>query len=106
MNDISTLRERARAIMLEIRFPVHHCGYRQLCEAIPMFALNPEISMTKELYPQLSAQFKRDSESSVRRAILHAWEHGNRDAWDKYFPNGEKAPSNLVFIATILELIK
>lgn len=106
MNDISTLRERTRAIMLEIRFPVHHCGYRQLCEAIPMFVQNPEISMTKELYPRLAKQFKRDSEASIRRAILYAWEHGNRVVWDKHFPNSEKAPSNLVFIATIAELIK
>lgn len=106
MTETITYQEQARKILHEFRFPMHQSGYRQLCTAIPMYAENPEISMTKELYPHLSKQFGRDVESSIRRAILFTWEHGNREAWEKYFPGHMKAPSNLVFIAAIAEQLK
>lgn len=105
MIETITHQEKTRQILRELQFPTHHCGYRQLCAAIPMYAENPEISMTKELYPQLARRFEHDAESSIRRAILCAWENGSQEAWEKYFPGITKAPSNLVFISTIAEQI-
>ena len=106
MIDTITHQEQTRKILHEFQFPIHRCGYRQLCVAIPIYAQNPEISMTKELYPQLAKLFEHDAESSIRRAILCAWENGSREAWVKYFPCFMKTPSNLVFISTIAEHLK
>ena len=109
MIETITQQEQARNILLELGFPVHRSGYRRLRVAIPCFAQNPEQSLTKELYPRIAKQVgctTNDVESSIRRSILCAWEHGNQDAWKEYFPRCRKAPSNMVFIATLAEHLK
>lgn len=90
-----------RSILKDLSFPMHLSGYWLLCVAISLYAQNPNISMTKELYPVLAQQFDRDPESAIRRVILYAWEHGSREVWQEYLPHCHRPPSNLVFIATI-----
>lgn len=61
----------------------------------------------KYLYSEvrkLCGKKSRDAvEKAIRDAIGHAWEHGDRDVWDLYFPTCEKegCPSNEVFIERI-----
>lgn len=99
-----------RALLRELEFPVHQDGYMQLCIGIPRFALAPNQSLSKDLYPYIAAEFggvtADDVESSIRRVIKNAWKHRDPVVWEKYFPKRNKAPSNLVFIATLAEYLK
>ena len=103
-----SFEEPIKQIFREIGFPVYKSGYRKLCAAVPVFALDPEQSLHKELYPRLARDFccsPASVEASIRRVIQWTWEHGNRDAWQKYFPGITRAPTNQVFIATIAECL-
>lgn len=99
--------EQIRSILHELSVPIHQGGYRKLCLAIPCFAADPEQGLIKGVYPFVSQELgcTGSVEASIRRTIRHAWDHGNRAAWGKYFPDQQKAPSNLVFIATLAEYL-
>lgn len=85
-------------------------GYRQLCEAIPLYAQNPGMLLSKELYPAIGEIFSlpdcRTVEHSVRKAITDAWSRRNPIIWEKYFPGAVKAPTNKVFISKLSEMSK
>lgn len=100
--------ERTKQILHELGFPPYKNGYRRLCTALPYFVQDPEQSLMKELYPQLARESLcsvASIEASIRRAIQWAWEHGDRAAWENYFPGITKAPTNQVFLATIAEYL-
>lgn len=94
-------------------FHTHLNGYRQLCVGLPLFAANPGISLSKELYPAVAAQFAlpdaRTVEHSVRKAIEDAWKNRNNAVWAKYFPPGPDGrilcPSNKAFLARLAQLL-
>lgn len=94
-------------------FHTHLNGYRQLCVGLPLFAANPGISLSKELYPTIAAQFAlpdaRTVEHSVRKAIEDAWKHRSNAVWAKYFPPGPDGrilcPSNKAFLARLSQLL-
>lgn len=94
----------------ELGLSIHRLGYKQLCVAIPCFAINDEQSLTKELYPYIAKQFGYEDwhavEHAMRFVILSAWENRDPDVWEKYFPNAKKPPSNKCFIATLAERLK
>lgn len=98
------------AMLHELSFPVHRCGYKQLTVAIPYFYQDDTQSLTKDLYPYVAQQYGHPDwhavESSIRDVILDAWETRDPAAWDKYFPNLTKAPSNKLFIATLAEHLR
>lgn len=110
MEELSTHPDITRTILRELEIPVHQNGYVQLCIGLPRFALTPKQSLSKELYPYIAAEFggvtAGDVEASIRRAVKNGWKHGNPEAWERYFPRQDKAPSNLVFIATLAEYLK
>lgn len=95
-----------RMILPDLGFVVHHTGYRLLCTAVPEYARNPGVSMTKELYPTLKRICPCNAEAAIRRSIRYAWEHGRREAWKTYFPNCTACPSNLTFIAAMSEYVR
>lgn len=102
--------EQTRQMLRELEFSPCHTGYKMLCIAIPSYAKNNTQSITKELYPSLSKQFGsfnfQAAERSIRYAIAEAWRHGDPEHWKRYFPKCAKAPSNMVFIAELSELLK
>lgn len=108
--EIDILRDNTCSILYELRFGVHRLGYRQLLLLIPCYAMDSSQSLSKELYPYVAEEFGYVSwkpvEHAVRVAILDAWERRNPEAWEKYFPEGKKVPSNKKFLATIAERIK
>ena len=85
-------------------------GYHFLCIGIPYFADNKTLSMNKELYPYIAKEFgysdSRSIERSIRTSISDGWQRGPGEAWARYFPSHTKAPSNMVFIATLAEHLK
>lgn len=83
-------------------------GYRQLCEGIPLYAQNPGMLLSKELYPIIAEKFSlpdcRTVEHSIRKAITDAWSRRNPIIWEKYFPGATEAPTNKVFISKLSEM--
>lgn len=102
--------EQVRAILLKLQFPVHRNGYKQLCLAVPLFAQDPFQSLTKELYPTIACQLNCGSgkavEHCIRDCIVYAWEHGDRTAWEEFFPCAKKAPSNKQFLSVLAEQLR
>lgn len=83
-------------------------GYRQLCVGIPIFAKNPGMLLSKELYPAIGEIFGlpdcRTVEHSVRKAITDAWARRDIIVWEKYFPGASEAPTNKAFISKLAEM--
>lgn len=83
-------------------------GYRQLCVGIPIFAKNPGMLLSKELYPAIGGVFDlpdpRTVEHSVRKAITDAWARRDIIVWEKYFPGARTAPTNKAFISRLAEM--
>lgn len=94
----------------KLHISIHRVGYKQLQFLVPLYALDSDQSLTKELYPYAAKHFGYISwqpvEHAIRSAILDAWKRRNPDVWEIYFPGTKKAPSNKQFIATLAELIK
>jgi len=94
-----------------LNFRTHLDGYHQLLVGIPVFFNNPDICLSKELYPAVAAHFKlpdsRTVEHSIRNAIENAWRSRDPAVWAAYFPanTGDKprCPTNKKFFAAIAE---
>ena len=93
-----------------LNFRTHLDGYHQLRVGIPIFFENPDICLSKELYPAIAAHFKypdpRTVEHSIRNAIKNAWRNRDPVVWAGYFPQiGDKprCPTNKKFFAAIAE---
>lgn len=97
-----------------LNFPTHLDGYQQLCVAIPMFAKNPNMRLSKELYPAIAKHFglpdPRTVEHSIRKAIGAAWAKRNSAVWAKYLPpkadGSISCPSNKEFISHVAEMLE
>lgn len=105
-----SVQEQVLYDLCRLNIPIHLSGHRQLCLAIPLFATDISQQMCNEIYPAVSKLLGytdwRAVEFSIRRAILSAWEHGDPEVWDEYFPGIHRAPSNKQFIATLAMRIK
>ena len=96
-----------------LNFLTHLDGYRQLCEAIPLYYSDPNQRLTKELYPAIAkicgSKDGRSVEHSIRKAIASAWKVRNHTVWAKYFPPDSSGkvscPTNKEFISRIAELL-
>lgn len=93
-----------------LNFQTHLDGYRQLCLGIPIFADNPSLRMSKELYPAIANRLAiadpRAVEHSIRKSISHAWLRRDPTIWAQYFPAGNAPPTNKEFISRMAEHIK
>lgn len=109
-NTFPALQKQAADMLHELGFPIHRLGYKQLCIAIPRFAMDDTQSLTKDLYPYLATYFAysdwRAAESAIRDVIVAVWADRDPAVWGKYFPNLKKPPSNKQFIATLAERLK
>lgn len=95
-------------LLRSLGFSTKHNGYAYLREAILLMSRDPSQSVTKVLYPEVAHIFgchKDNVERSIRTAIDHAWDKGNRDLWLRYFPNSVQRPSNAVFISRLAEAL-
>lgn len=103
------ISHQVAAHLRTLGFRPHLDGYRQLCVGIPIFAQNPRMLLSKELYPAISELFRlpdsRAVEHSIRKAISDAWQRRDPAIWGKYFPCTEKPPNNKAFLCRILEML-
>lgn len=100
-------QKQLRYMFQKLGFSPHHTGFKLLIAAILLYVQDTSQSITKELYPALAKQSRLYSAASIERSmrytIAEAWAHGPRRAWQQYFPQQSKAPSNSLFIATMAE---
>lgn len=95
-------------LLLSLGISTKHNGFAYLREAILLIAKNPSQSVTKVLYPAVAHIFgcqKENVERSIRTALDSAWERGDRQLWNRYFPDAAYRPSNAVFISRIAEAL-
>ena len=102
-------------ILHHIGVPAHIKGYHYLRSAIVSAYHDPALldSVTKQLYPQVAAQFNT-TPSRVERAIRHAieiaWDRGNLDTLNAFFGytvnTCKGKPTNSEFIALITDKLR
>ena len=88
-------------------------GYQQILIGIPMVMQDMSVAMCKELYPQIAETLglssSRSIEHTIRTAIQDAWENGDKDLWQIYFPtpaNRKKPfPSNKQFFTNMANIL-
>jgi len=102
INDVTKL-------ILKIGIPAHLNGYSYIRSAIIYFMnAKNDISITKEIYPEVAKQYNTTSsrvERGIRHAIEVAFERGNIKLIEEIFGTTVKI-TNGVVIATIAEYIK
>lgn len=97
----------------KLSFKTNLIGYQQILVGIPLVMQDISIPMCKELYPQiariLNLASSRPIEHTIRTAIQDAWENGDKDLWQRYFPaqaNREKPfPSNKQFFTAMANIL-
>lgn len=109
-DQLLALRAPTISMIHELNISVHRLGYKYLTLAIPCYSIDDTQSLTKEIYPFVAHCFGcpdwHSIERSIRSVILAAWEHRDPEAWEQYFPNQKKPPSNKLFIATLAEQLR
>ena len=96
------------SLLLLLGISTKHNGFAYLREAIILMAKDPSQSVTKVLYPEVAHIcdcHKENVERSIRTALDKAWEKGDLQIWQKYFPNAQQRPSNAVFISRLAEAL-
>jgi CheY-like chemotaxis protein len=100
------------SVLLQLNFGSHRDGYRFLIYGTPLFAQNPQQTVTKELYPAIGKHFGKTGgqvERSMRSAIDSAWLQRNEKVWLRYFtpaPDGSiPRPTNSQMLHTMVRVL-
>lgn len=112
--DQYNLRAGAVVVLLELGVPTKYIGFEFLKKAIELQCKDPTRTLAKDIYLEISLQYKQNSEElveqSIREAIKMAWRHGSRQAWDWYFSYDERTitdkPTNSEFISRIAYILE
>lgn len=104
INPVAYVTERIESL----NFSPRHNGSKYIKEAVLMMCRQPDISITKELYPSVGTRFGSSAlqvERSIRTAINAAWSQQNAQSWASLFPAAPDGtiprPSNGTFIARL-----
>ena len=85
-------------------------GYQCLLEAVRHMVLEPDVQITKVLYPAVAAVCggtPERIERALRSTISAAWGIRERHIWECYFPEfKDKCPSNGAFIGRVAECVR
>ena len=103
--------ESQMAVKLRIlNFRTHLDGYRQLCVGVPIFAKDPGMRLSKELYPAIAVRMElpdpRTVEHSIRKSIADAFAYRDPTVWEQYFPDRNSPPTNKAFISRLAEMLE
>lgn len=100
-------------LLLSLGIPTRLKGYQLVREAILLMAGNPDMAITKELYPAVAAVCggNRDHvERSIRSAVAAAWNNRDDRIWQLYFTPGAdgviKRPTNGTFITRLADSLR
>ena len=94
--------------LLQLGFKNNLDGFQYILSGLPLFAENPQQTVTKELYPaiaKLHGKSKEQVERSIRNAIDSAWQRRDERIWKLYFspaPDGTiPRPTNSQLLYTL-----
>lgn len=97
----------------KLHLPYKLTGSMYIRCAIPMLMENPDIQLTKELYPRIGLRFGKTGQSverSIRSAIHTTWKNYDGFIWQdqlKTDANGRACrPSNAIFFEMLLKSIR
>ena len=100
-------------LLLSLGIPTRLKGYQLAREAILIMARNPDMAITKELYPAVAAVCGGDKahvERSIRSAVSTAWASRDDRIWQLYFrpgPDGSiRRPTNGTFITRLADSLR
>ena len=98
--------------LLALNIPTHKKGFRYARCGILMLASDPDLQVTKEVYPAIAKEFGTSStavEKAIRSAIDSAWESHNPSVWCQYFhpavSGGIPRPTNTQFLSRLADVI-
>lgn len=102
------------AIMFDLAIPVNHRGFEYLKTAILMQYEYPTMDLANDIYLAIAETYGNINtdmvDSSIRRAVRVAWEHGDTSVWDRYLPavltNKHRPPTNAEMIAGLARIIE
>ena len=104
---------RISNFLRELRFRPKLKGYIYLRDAVLLMADNPDLSITKELYPEIADRYgtpPKSVEKCIRSALEGAWERRDHSVWQILFPPGldavQERPSNADMIARLADWIR
>ena len=101
--------ERLRSLL----FSPRHKGFEYLKEAVWLMCKQPDISLTKVLYPMVGSCFNSSAiqvERAIRGAINSAWSQTHSQSWYELFPAGPDGiiprPSNGTLISRLADELR
>jgi two-component system response regulator (stage 0 sporulation protein A) len=108
----SDLQAEIAGILVQLGFKNNLSGFRYVVSGLPMFAENPQQTVTKELYPaigKLHGKTGEQVERAIRNAIELAWQRKDERIWRMYFapaPDGSiPRPTNGQLLHTLMRQI-
>lgn len=97
-------------VLLHLGFRCGLGGYECTYEAIRLRYIGQGGFITKCLYADVRKLCGKKSTDAVEKAIRYAiggaWQSGDRDIWELYFPSIKESPSNDVFIGRIVKALQ
>jgi hypothetical protein len=106
------LQAEIAGILVQLGFKNNLSGFRYVVSGLPMFAENPQQTVTKELYPaigKLHGKTGEQVERAIRNAIELAWQRRDERIWRMYFapaPDGSvPRPTNGQLLHTLMRQI-
>lgn len=106
--DCQSKIDQADRILLSLGFRPSLIGYRCATEAINLIAEDPELAITKQVYPsvaKLMGSTEAQVEHAIRLAIADAWKHRDETVWAAYFPKDKdgtvRRPTNAVLLTRL-----
>lgn len=112
--DHYNLRGAIIVALMELGVPTKCVGFAFLKKAIELQRKDPTRALAKDIYLEISLQYKQSSEElveqAVRDAIKTAWRRGSKEAWEWYFSYDNRAvlnkPTNSEFISRIAYILE
>ena len=100
----------SRELLQSLGVPSKLKGFGYLHEAVQIFAEDPGLSITKELYFRVAKRCDTTPscvERSIRNAIEAAFARGDAGAWRRHFPSLlSSRPSNGAFVAQLAQSLR
>ena len=109
---IPMLHDRASDLLQEFKISPRHYGCAYIISSILVTLCQPDIRVTKELYPYVGHLHNTTGklvERDIRNAIEVAWRDRDPAIWQAYFPAETargKHPTNRVFIARLADHLR
>lgn len=98
-------------LLLELGVPTNYDGFEYIIKAVTVYFRDPSVMIVKGLYPVIAESNEKlvdgpQVESAIRTAIKAAWKDRSNTAWDRYFHESMKKPSNTEFISRVARILE